>query len=128
MMEKFEEARSIRRKTKKEGKNGLTEAEKRASQKLRIEKELEEVIVAERIAKEETEKFNTKISEGKKELRNILYNSEMQLNEKARRVAEIKTKLSNYEFVVKQATDKWARLTNKRQALERNLAEIIASK
>lgn len=127
-MEHYEEARSIRRKTKKEGKSELSDAEKRNSEKLRVEKELEEAITAEKIAETEVQNFNQKISEIKRQIRSTLYDSDLKVEEKARTIAGYRKSQENCEYVVKQATAKWARLTNKREALERELADIISGK
>jgi len=127
MQEAFEEARSIRRKAKREGKTAESEDHTKVSEKVRIERELEELTVSTRIAQEEAEEFNAKVKEIKRNLRNILYNSELGLEEKARKVANLKSQQENCEFIAKQAVAKWARLTNKKSALERELENIEKS-
>lgn len=128
MLEQFEEARSIRRKTRKGGGSPLSEEEKQAREKYKVERELEETNIAINHAQTEAEQYNIKLKDIKKKIQNTLYDSKIGLEEKARRVAELKSKQENCEFIIRQATTRWARLTDKKRALEKELKEITASK
>lgn len=128
MQEQFEEARSIRRKTRKGGKSPLSEAEKCANEKARLEREIEEINTAIAYAQNEAENYNAKLKKIKSNLREILYNSELELEEKARRVADLKNKQTNCEFIWKQAVSRWASLTDKKNTLEKALREVGDSK
>ena len=127
MQGQFEEARSIRRKTRKGGISRITEQEKNSREKSRIEREIEETSIAINHAQTEAEEYNVKLKEVKGKLKNTLYDSKLDLEEKARRVAELKAKQENCEFIIRQATARWAKLTDKKRALEKELKEIIDS-
>lgn len=127
MLEQFEEARSIRRKARKGANSPISDEEKRVDKKARIEREIEEIITAIDFAHTEAEKYNLKLKELKEKLRKTLYNSELDLEEKARRVTQIKSQQENCEFIRKQAISRWAKLTDKKNALEKELREIKIS-
>lgn len=127
MLEQFEEARSIRRKTRKEANSPISDEEKSCCKKTKIEREIDELITAIDFAHAEAEKYNLKLKELKEKLRKTLYSSELDLDEKARRVTQIKSQQENCEFIRKQAISRWAKLTDKKNALEKELREIKIS-
>lgn len=128
MLEQFEEARSIRRKTRRGGISQLSEEEKYAREKSRVEREIEETNIAINHAQTEAEQYNIKLKDIKKKIQNTLCSSKLGLEEKAQRVAELKSKKENCEFIIRQATTRWAKLTDKKRALEKELEGIIVSK
>lgn len=128
MQEQFEEARSIRRKTRKGGKSPISEAEKCVNEKARLEREIQETNAAIDYAQNEAESYNAKLKEIKNNLREVLYNSELELEEKARKIADLKAKQTNCEFIWKQAVSRWASLTDKKNALEKALKKVGENK
>lgn len=127
MLEQFEEARSIRRKTRKGVISPISNEEKSGCKKSRIEREIEETITGLDFALLEAERYNLKLKELKEKLRETLYDSSLNLEEKTRRVTEIRSKQKNCEFVRKQAILRWAKLTDKKIALEKELREVKVS-
>ena len=115
MLEEFEEARSIRRKNSR-------------SEIARLKQFIEETDVAIEYAYSEAEKYNTKLKEVKTEIKRTLFDSKLDLKEKSRKVAELRKQKENCEFVIRQSRSRWAKLTDKKKALERALAEIDVSK
>ena len=128
MHEQFEEARSIRRKNRKGGESPIGEAERFASERARLEQEICETTTAINYAQSEAEKYNVKIKEIKENLKNVLYNANLGSEEKASKITSLKSKQENCEFVLKQAVARWAKLTDKKKALEKALKELNSSK
>lgn len=128
MLENFEEARSIRRKNRRGGNPRINEDEKRVSEVARLRKELIETEAAIEFARIEAEKYNIKLNEVKKELKTTLLNSNLDLDVKARMVAEIKQRKENCEFIIRNATNRWAKMTDKKRALEKALSEFGVSR
>lgn len=127
MLEQFEEARSIRRKTRKGGISSIGNEENCVCKKAIIDREVKETLTAIDFAYTEAEKCNLKLKELEKNLKEILYNSEMDLEEKTLKVTEIRAQQDNCEFIRKQAVLRWARLTDKKAALEKELREVEVS-
>lgn len=128
MVEEFEEARSIRRKNKRGEKPRISEEEKRRREIARLKQSIEETDFAIEYAYSEAEKYNTKLKEVKTEIKRILFDSKMDLKEKSRKVTDLRKQKENCEFVIRQSRARWAKLTDKKKALERALAEIDVSK
>ena len=128
MVEEFEEARSIRRKNKRGEKPRISEEEKRRREIARLKQSIEETDFAIEYAYSEAEKYNTKLKEVKTEIKRILFDSKMDLKVKSRKVTDLRKQKENCEFVIKQSRARWAKLTDKKKALERALAEIDVSK
>lgn len=128
MLEEFEEARSIRRKNKRGEKPRISEEEKRRSEIARLKLFIEETDTAIEYVYSEAEKYNTKLKEVKTEIKRTLFDSKLDLKVKSRKVAELRKQKENCEFVIRQSRSRWAKLTDKKKALERALAEIDVSK
>ena len=121
MQEQFEEARSIRRKNRKDGKSQIGEAEKCVDDTVVINRQIEEIDAAIEFTHKEAEKCTIKLNELKQELGKVLYSSSLSLEEKARKAADINSKMENCRFIKNQAVAKWVRLTNKKNALKNSV-------
>ena len=128
MVEEFEEARSIRRKNKRGEKPRISEEEKRIREIARLKQSIEETDFAIEYAYSEAVKYNTKLKEVKTEIKRILFDSKMDLKVKSCKVTDLRKQKENCEFVIRQSRARWAKLTDKKKALERALAEIDVSK
>lgn len=121
MQGQFEEARSIRRKNRKDGKSQIGEAEKCVDDTVVIKRQIEEIDAAIEFTHKEAEKCTVKLNELKQELGKVLYSSSLGLEEKARMVTDINSKMENCRFIKNQAVAKWIRLTNKKKTLEKSM-------
>lgn len=117
-----------RRKNKRGEKPRISEEEKRRREIARLKQSIEETDFAIEYAYSEAEKYNTKLKEVKTEIKRILFDSKMDLKVKSRKVTDLRKQKENCEFVIRQSRARWAKLTDKKKALERALAEIDVSK
>ena len=52
----------------------------------------------------------------------------MDLKVKSRKVTDLRKQKENCEFVIRQSRSRWAKLTDKKKALEKALADLDVSK
>lgn len=120
----YEEARSIRRKLKKEGEKKPSKAQELHSKKLKLSQELLEAQSAINIAMQNAYSFSNFIEEDLLELELLETNKDLSPEEKARQIEIVKEKLLNHQYIFDKTISTWVNNAVKCDSIQKTILHL----